>query len=52
MKDRVELIKELLDHFLNQNLVRKIESDDGEIKIYKVGDNLIRIDIKIDRKEI
>lgn len=47
MKNRTELIKELLDHFLSQNLVRKIESDDGKVKIYRIGDDLIRIDIKL-----
>lgn len=48
MESTEQLVKELLEYFLYQDTVRKIESDDKKILIYKVGDNLIRIDIKID----
>ena len=48
MESIEQLVKELLEYFLHQNIVKKIESEDGEILIYKVGDNLVRVDIKID----
>jgi len=41
-------IMEILSWFLYQDGVRKAETDNGLIKVYKVGDNLIRIDIKIE----
>lgn len=40
-------VKEILKWFLNQNIVRKTETEDGIIKVYQVGDNLVRIDIKV-----
>lgn len=49
--ERTEQIKKLLDYFLHQDTARKVESDDGSFKIYKIGDNLIRVDIKITKKE-
>lgn len=48
MESTEQLVKELLEYFLYQDTVRKIESDDKRILIYKVGDNLVRVDIKID----
>jgi len=39
-------VKEILSWFLYQNDIAKAESEDGEIKVYKVGDNLVRVDIK------
>jgi len=36
---------EILSWFLYQDDVRKAETEDGLIKIYEVGDNLIRVDI-------
>lgn len=45
-------IMEILGWFLYQDDVRKAETDNGLIKVYKVGDNLIRIDIKIGKEEI
>ena len=47
MESTEKLVKELLEYFLHQDTVRKIESDDKKILIYKVGDNLVRVDIKI-----
>ena len=41
-----EKIKEILGWFLYQKSVSKMETEDGIIKVYKVGNNLIRIDIK------
>ena len=46
-KSTEEIVKELLEYFLRQDVVRKVESSDKNIKIYKVGDNLVRVDIKI-----
>ena len=45
-----EQIKRLLECFLNQNIAHRMDTDDGKIKIYGVGDNLVRIDIKINYK--
>lgn len=41
----IELVT-LLKMFLHGTSIRKAETKDGMIKIYNVGDNLIRIDIK------
>ena len=48
--ERTEQIKELLEYFLHQDLIRKIESKDKSVIIYKIGDNLIRIDIKVNKE--
>lgn len=42
-----EIVKRLLDYFLHQDVVDKVESKDGLVKIYRVGTTLIRIDIKV-----
>lgn len=42
-------VKELLRYFLYESNVSKIESKDGKVKIYRVGDELVRIDIKRDK---
>lgn len=50
MPTEVEIeVKELLGYFLYESNVSKIESKNGKIKIYRVGDNLVRIDIKQDK---
>ena len=40
-----ETVKELLGIFLHQYVANKMEAENGEVKVYKVGDNLVRIDI-------
>jgi len=47
MESTEQQVKEILGWFLYQNLITKVESDDGEIKVYRVGNNLIRVDIKV-----
>ena len=39
-------VKELLKYFLYKSNVDKMESKNGQIKIYRVGDDLVRVDIK------
>lgn len=43
--DAEEVVK-LLEVFLEQNKVDKMQSKDGLFKIYNVGEDLVRIDIK------
>lgn len=50
MESIEEMVKKLLGYFLYQETIRKIESDDKRIMIYKVGDNLVRVDIKIEEQ--
>jgi hypothetical protein len=40
-------VERILKHFLEQDDVNRMDTKDGMIKIYQVGDNLIRIDIKV-----
>ena len=47
MENVKQKVKEILNWFLYQDNVRKAESDDGLVKVYRVGDNLVRVDIKI-----
>ena len=49
MESTEQAVKEILNWFLYQNDIVKAESADGLIKVYKVGDNLVRVDI---RKEV
>ena len=50
MPTEVEIeVKELLRYFLYESNVSKIESKGGRIKIYRVGDELVRVDIKRDK---
>jgi len=44
-------VQVILSWFLYQNEIAKAESEDGSIKVYKVGDNLVRVDIKIMKGE-
>ena len=42
-------VKEILGWFLYQNDIKKVESEDGKIKVYAIKNehlNLVRIDIK------
>ena len=57
MKKTEQQIKEmnmqlvtLVNMFLHEIDIRKAETKDGMIKIYNVGDNLIRIDIKVSKE--
>ena len=47
MENIGQQVKDILKLFLNQNDVDKMNTKDGIIKIYRVGDNIIRVDIKI-----
>ncbi len=40
-------VKEILEWFLYQNRVRRVDTDGGEITVYRIGDNLVRVDIKL-----
>jgi len=47
MEDTGQILKELLGVFLKQNTIDKMESRNGLIKIYRVGNSMVRIDIKL-----
>jgi len=47
MESTEQMVKEILEYFLYQHSINKMESDNGEIKVYRVGDNLVRVDIKV-----
>jgi len=42
-----ENVKEILSWFLYQDYSSKTISKNGKITVYKVGDNIVRVDIKI-----
>ena len=42
-----ETVKGLLEYFLHQEVVSKVESKDRTIKIYRVGTTLVRVDITV-----
>ena len=46
----INQVKDILKLFLSQDDVNRMDTKDGMVKVYRIGDNLIRIDIKI--KEI
>jgi len=46
MESIEEKVKEILSWFLYQKSASKIETKDGIIKVYQVGDNIVRVDIK------
>jgi hypothetical protein len=48
MESIEEQIKEILSWFLYQKNVRRADND--RIKIYWVGDNLVRIDIRMEEE--
>lgn len=50
MESIEQKVRDILKLFLNQDDVNRMDTKDGMIKVYRVGDNLIRIDIKV--KEI
>jgi len=51
MKSTEEMVKELLELFLYQDTVDRMDSKDKLIKVYRVNPNLIRVDIKIKEGE-
>ena len=50
MESTEQMVKELLRIFLHQDTVRKIASEDDLIKVYWVGDDLVRVDIKVKKR--
>ena len=47
MESIEQMVKELLEIFLYQDTVDRMESKDKLIKAYRVNPNIIRVDIKI-----
>ena len=47
MESTEQMVKELLELFLYQDTVDRMESNDKLIKVYYVNPNIVRIDIKI-----
>ena len=48
MESTEQKVKEILEWFLYQDDFPDGEYENGKIKVYKVGDDLVRVDIKID----
>ncbi|MBA7582371.1 hypothetical protein ES708_24299 [subsurface metagenome] len=46
MESIEQMVKELLELFLYQDTVDRMESKDKLIKVYRVNPNIIRVDIK------
>ena len=46
------MVKELLELFLYQDTVDRMDSKDKLIKVYRVNPNIVRVDIKITKGEI
>ena len=51
MESTEQMVKELLELFLYQDTVNKMESKDKMIKVYTVYPNIVRVDIKITKGE-
>ena len=51
MESTEQMVKELLELFLYQDTVDRMESKDKSIKVYKVNPNIVRVDIKIMKSE-
>ncbi len=43
-------VKEILEWFLYQDKIRRADTDGGEITVYRIGDGLVRVDIKLTEK--
>ena len=41
-----QMVKELLELFLYQDTVNRMDSKDKSIKVYRVNPNIVRVDIK------
>lgn len=50
MESTEEQIKEILSWFLYQVNIKKVETENKEIKIYQVRDDLVRVDIKVHKR--
>ena len=46
MESTEQMVKELLQLFLYQDTVNRMDSKDKMIKVYWVNDNIVRVDIK------
>jgi len=51
MESTGQMVKELLELFLYQDTVDRMDSKDKLIKVYRVNPNLVRVDIKIKEGE-
>jgi len=52
MKEDLESLIEIIDKFKNNELKRiDLHTDETQISIYKVSDNLVRIDVKFKQDE-
>ena len=47
-----QMIKELLEFFLCQDTVNRMDSKDKLIKVYRVNPNIVRVDIRMKEGEI
>lgn len=44
--EQIQMVKELLELFLYQDTVNRMDSNDKLIKVYRVNPNIVRVDIK------
>ena len=52
MKEDLDSLIEIIDKFKNNELKRiDLHTDETQISIYKVSDNLVRIDVKFKQDE-
>jgi len=49
MESTEQMVKELLELFLYQNTVDRMDSKDKLIKVYRVNPNIVRVDIKTEK---
>lgn len=50
MESTEEQVKEILSWFLYQVNIKKVTTENDLIKVYQVGDDLVRIDIKVNKR--
>ncbi|MCK4464841.1 MAG: hypothetical protein KAU83_03935 [Bacteroidales bacterium] len=50
MESTEEQVKEILSWFLYQVSVTKVITENNLIKVYQVGDDLVRVDIKVNKR--
>ena len=46
MESIEQMVKELLELFLYQDAVNRMDPKDKLIKVYRVNDNIVRVDIR------
>ena len=46
MESTEQIVKELLELFLYQDTVNRMDSKDKLIKVYRISPNIVRVDIK------